>query len=355
MPYACLQDFKENIDAEGLMPLNTSDFHKTICMEMRMTKAMNFLNLCHGGTKSSSFVTPLEHVGPNKFTFPLIDAATISGRDNQDSSINSRAFAAQDGPHSKDSANSFSSNQNYKIYHSNNADLASVDSSDTFMSCQTHPFLSQGDLTVPDDGCNLDMIDAERLYLTSTNTNSSGTLTRGSSLYIGGVNIVDSNLSEKGQVKKSISGDTALHNLGVSPNEITYTGSRVSLNETPNFQNLVPKHRKTRFQQQQQQPENSNVKLKARFNDEKEKMTEKQELAVSTKDKNRKASLLPTKIITTATKQLINQHLFGIQTKGETKDDLTERCVKKAKILISYFSSHHQTDHLRLTKDRNQF
>lgn len=310
------QDFKECIDAEGLMPLNTSDFHRNICMEMRMTKAMNLLNLCHGGTKSSSFVTPLDNMGPNKFQFPVIDAAAQSAPTNRDSSANSKFAAQEDYPQSKDSATSISinSNRNYKLYNSNNADLASVDSSDTFMSCQTHPFLSQGDLTAPDDGCNLDSIDAQNLYLNAMNNNSSsGTLTRGSSLYIGGVNIVDSNLGEKSQVKKSISGDTALRNLAASPSDDNYTGSRVSLNDSP-----VPKHRKTRFQQQQLDNANNLRLQKTRFNDVRDSV-EKLEVTVMlpTKEKNRKASLLPTKMITTATKHLINQHLFGIQPKGE--------------------------------------
>lgn len=311
------------------MPLNTSDYHKTVCMEMRMAKAMNILNLCHGGSKSSSFATPSENFVPNKFTFPSIDAAirTIPTARDRNSSINSKhsqsavAVAAVANPLVRDAVNgSLAMNQNLNSYNSNNADLASVgsvNSSDTFMSCQTHPFLSQGDLTVADDDdnvCSLDNLDAESLYLNAMNKTSSGTLTRGSSLYSGG--IVDSNLSQ-GSVKKSTSGDTALRNLAPSPIEDIYTGSRVSLNETP-----VPKHRKTRFQQQQQQQqqiENTNFKPKTRFDDVKNSI-ENLEVSVnngsSSNKKNRRASFLPSKIITTATKQLINQHLFGIQTKG---------------------------------------
>jgi hypothetical protein len=319
-----LQDFKECIDAEGLMPLDTSDLHKTICMEMRMAKAMNILNLCHGGTKSSSFVTPPENIGPNKFTFPSFDSdvRTIPTVRDRNSSINSKhsqsTFVAGSSSHNRDVTNgSLAMNQNYNLYNSNNADLASVDSvnsSDTFMSCQTHPFLSQGDLTVADDDdniCSLDNLDADSLYLNAMNKNSSGTLTRGSSLYSGGVNIVDSSISAQGQVKKSTSGDTALRNLAASPNNDSYTGSRVSLNETP-----VPKHRKTRFQQQQQQIENNNFKPKTRFDDMKGSIENLEVTVASSNKKNRRASFLPSKMITTATKQLINQHLFGIQTKG---------------------------------------
>lgn len=314
------------------MPHNTSDLHKTICMEMRMAKAMNILSLCHGGTKSSSFATPLEQLGSNKFTFPSIDAAVRSiptVRDKNpsiNSKLSSSAVAVVASPLNERSTNgTLISNQSYSLYNSNNADLASVDSSDTFMSCQTHPFLSQADLTVANDDdnvCNLDMLDADNLYLNSASKNSSGTLTRGSSLYSGGVNIVDSNANVQGQVKKSTSGDTALRSLGACPIEDTYTGSRVSLNETP-----VPKHRKTRFQQQQM--ENNNLKPKTRFDDVKSSI-ENLEVSVSTANsnkKNRRASFMPSKIITTATKQLINQHLFGIQTKGKVKIFIINNCM----------------------------
>lgn len=298
------------------MPLNTSDLHKTICMEMRMAKAMNILSLCHGGTKSSSFVTPPDHVVPNKFTFPSIDAAvrTIPTVRDRNSSINSKHSSSAVAVVASPQNGNFTSNQNFSMYNSNNADLASVDSTDTFMSCQTHPFLSQGDLTAADDDDNtLDMLDTDNIYLNPMNKNSSGTLTRGSSLYSGGVNIVDSNLSPQGQVKKSTSGDTALRNLAASPVDDIYLGSRVSLNESP-----VPKHRKTRFQQQQL--ENSVREPKARFEDIKCSVeTLEVNVAINSNKKNRRASFMPTKIITTATKQLINQHLFGIQSKGEVK------------------------------------
>lgn len=303
-----------------------------------MAKAMNILSLCHGGSKSSSYVTPPENVVPNnnKFTFPSIDAAirTIPTVRERNSSINSKhsssavAVTATSASQVKDTFNgNIISNQNYNLYNSNNADLASVDSSDTFMSCQTHPFISQADLTAAGDdenNCSLDMLDSDNIYLNAISKNSSGTLTRGSSLYSGGVNIVDNSLNTKGQVKKSTSGDTALRSLGVNPIEDTYSGSRVSLNETP-----VPKHRKTRFQQQQQQQpppqsllENNVLKPKTRFDDVKNSI-ENLDVTVSTTSnkKNRRASFMPSKIITTATKQLINQHLFGLQTKGKRSDE----------------------------------
>lgn len=315
------------------MPLNTSDIHKTICMEMRMAKAMNILNLCHGGTtKSSSFVTPPEHIGPNKFTFPSIDAAVVrtipmaNPREMKNSSLNNKhsvsAVAVTSNGNNKDN---FCHNSNYTVHNSTNADLASVDSSDTFMSCQTHPFLSQGDLATADDDnilCDLDMIDADASFYINSAKNAA-MLMRGSSLHSGPVNIiVDSSLSAT-QVKKSTSGDTALRSLATSPIEEQLQafagerGSRVSLNETP-----VPKHRKSRFQQQQMATTN-----KPHFGDESHSVAAVETTTVnnsnggslSSNKKNRRASFMPSKIITNATKQLINQHLFGLQSMGSSK------------------------------------
>lgn len=354
------------MDAEGLMPLNTSDINKTISMEMRMARTMNILNMCHGNTtsssgaavvttavttKSSSFVTPPEHFGPNKFTFPSIDAAvvrnipTANPREMKISALNSKHSVSAIAV----TSNNSSSNENSKnremssynaVHNSINADLASVDSSDTFISCQTHPFLSQGDLAMVDDDdnlCDLDMIDADAsFYINSANN---VVLQRG--IHSGPVNIIlDSSLNAP-QVKKSTSGmylvhksptisktfisqgDTALRSLATSPIEDQYQafvgerGSRVSLNETP-----VPKHRKTRFQQPPPPQITTAVKApKARFDDERESedVSGNRIVELSSNKKNRRASFMPSKIITTATKQLINQHLFGLQSMGSSK------------------------------------
>jgi hypothetical protein len=308
------------------MPHNTSDLHKTICIEMQMAKTMNMLNICHGGTKSSSFVTPSELSGNKKFSFPPIDVAlrtspaTISEKHNHSQSQSAVSAAVSSSanhqpPNRQQSFNGHNaSNQTLNNFHnSTNADLASVDSSDTFMSCQTHPFLSQGDLTVADDdddGCSLDVLDANALYTNALGRDSE--LTRGTSLYRGGVNIVDNNFLVKAQVKKSTSGDTALRSLGACTADDSCKSSRVSLNETP-----VPKHRKTRFQQQSSpQP---TLKPKTRFDGIADSIEHLDTTVnANSNKKNRRASFMPTKIITTATKQLINQHIFGIQSKGES-------------------------------------
>lgn len=118
----------------------------------------------------------------------------------------------------------------------NKENMGSVDSSDTFASCNTHPFNSQGDLTsdIADASCAID----SNLYvnpLDKSGDNSPETPAPG--------RVVSG-------VKKSASGDTALRSLGTSPMEEGFRefgtierGSRVSLNDSP-----LPKQRRTRFQ-----------------------------------------------------------------------------------------------------------
>lgn len=196
-----------------------------------------------------------------------------------------------------------------------NADLASVDSSDTFASCQTHPFLSEADLTdmaYDSEKCGSSAfdIDMDNLYINSR---------------------MQMPIS---QVKKSASGDTALRNLVNSePSEtdalfpkptphLPHSNSRSSLNDST--ATSVPKHRKTRFQQQRQNQEQTGAKPKARFDFE---AAGAQETSADTAalsgsgSKKKKSSFIPSKSLATATK-LINQHLFGIQN-TTVKGDLT--------------------------------
>lgn len=252
------QGYKEFVDAEGLNSLPTSDFHNTVCLEMKTWK---------NGTNSDmddDHLTQLTSFDFSTTTLPLetpLRNLTLSNNNNN----NSNQF-------------------------NNNGDLGSVDSSDTYASCQTHPFLSQGDLTSDlADACVFDL---------DTDSNN---------LYINPLQKDDQII--RSQVKKSASGDTALRNLcGNSSLEESFQhyqtfsgterGSRVSLNESP-----VPKHRKTRFQQSCKQ-------AKTRFEGIATKASQE---SLSDGKKNRRSSFMPAKSLASATK-LINQHLFGIQS-----------------------------------------
>lgn len=220
-----------------------------------------------------------------------------------------------------------SSNSNYannnnpsNSYNNNNnsADLASVDSSDTYASCQTHPFPSQGDLTADLAGisCDLDDLDMDNFASNPFERNRSVNNNCGDSM-------------GRSNVKRSASGDAGLHSLGATPTldmcqafqsldsaSSMQRGSEASLNEVP-----VPKHRKTRFQQ------SSLHKLKERMTEgatqkrlSHDSLTTAEAAATSvptfstlpTTKKNRRASFMPSKSLASATK-LINQHLFGLQ------------------------------------------
>ncbi|XP_055689233.1 potassium voltage-gated channel protein Shab isoform X2 [Lutzomyia longipalpis] len=250
------KDIRDFIDAEGLMPLPTSDFTFPVSLEMKsFNSRQNGASMALQAPPAASFST---------VTLPLETPLKSYGTPT----ATSMGGAA-------------------------NGDLASVDSSDTYASCQTHPFHSQGDLTS-------DMLDAVCDFDLETNN-----------LYINPLEV-------RSQVKKSTSGDTALRNLGTSPEEDFQTlqafeaperGSRASLGETPS----LPKHRKTRFQQQ-------SLKSRTRFEDSK---MSQESLNENGSKKNRRASFMPAKSLASATK-LINQHLFGIQSsspknKGDTK------------------------------------
>lgn len=180
------------------------------------------------------------------------------------------------------------------------ADLASVDSSDTYASCQTHPCMSQGDLTA-----DLAQEGLDKCYDSNN-------------LYINPLAKSNGNDSLRSQVKKSASGDVGMRQLATDeryknfqPYENLERGSRVSLNETP-----VPKHRKARFQHQHQISGQSTggsgggntAKQKPRF-DEISRASEDNILETK-KSTSRKSTFNPGKSFASATK-IINHHLFG--------------------------------------------
>lgn len=201
---------------------------------------------------------------------------------------------------------------NTNLYNTN-GDLASVDSSDTYASCQTHPFLSQADLDLDIDmeTSGLDDLDMNNLYINPLEK--------------------DGTRMMRSQVKKSASGDTALRNLSHDDNspmddtgyqyyptfEQRERGSRGSLNETT----PVPKHRKTRFQQSSATAAAVAAvaaaamaqKPKARF--EIGSYGKASEESLNETKKKSRSSFMPAKSLASATK-LINQHLFGIQSIG---------------------------------------
>lgn len=212
------------------MPLPTSDLRQPVCMEMKTMKTNketyptygeNVLALYDASNAVSSEVPTDYHQQQYKTRREKFH------EHNREFNILSDLPSRPSSEPIKTSATSAVND------HKN--DMGSVDSSDTYASCNTHPFLSEGDLTLDDQAVSIvDYVLDSNLYVNPLDIpNGHGTnLVRG--------------------IKKSASGDTALRNLGVSPMEETFSnfggaperGSRGSLNDSP-----IPKHRKTRFQQ----------------------------------------------------------------------------------------------------------
>ncbi|GLV34422.1 Shaker cognate b [Carabus blaptoides fortunei] len=265
------KDYKEFIDAESLMPRATSDFRNPVCLEMKT------LRTHYGNPYTRTSYTPILDAN---FTKMAALQQQQQQYNNTMAMMVSNAALTFNNNRINNSANN-NSNSTTNMLPNNNgsaADMGSVDSSDTFASCNTHPFLSQADLAsdVVDPSCAND----------------------------------SSNLGGRhAGVKKSASGDTALRSLGASPMDETFRGfgaldrgSRGSLNDSP-----LPKHRKTRFQQ--------SIRPRTRFGDTaiERPRFESQESLESNKKSSRRASFMPTRSLASATR-IINQHLFGLQT-----------------------------------------
>ncbi|KRF97786.1 uncharacterized protein Dwil_GK16572, isoform B [Drosophila willistoni] len=396
--FCTTKDFKEYTDAEGVISLPTSDFHKPICLEMRLAAANRQANqfgllgpppmlslppppplplppstsasasvmpiISQSSSTSSSYGTTTSTTIALPPDTPIRYGAAITTsnfnhnfNNNFNTTTAGLAGGASGGGGGASGLLVYGGNFNTIFANgtnnNNNADLASVDSSDTYASCQTHPFLSQGDLTLDfnDESCTLD-IDMDNLYINplERETTHHHQAISSSTGFIVGLPPTVSSSGLRAQVKKSASGDTALRNLaagGLSPLDDVYQnfdvqerGSRVSLNE-----NSVPKHRKTRFQQSfttSTSPASSTLrgasaKPRARFEDTRlgedsrfgTGLVRMDSASVSgstasssnvpsstnTSQKKKRSVFTPGKSIATATK-LINQRLFGVQNVG---------------------------------------
>ncbi|CAH1959743.1 unnamed protein product [Acanthoscelides obtectus] len=237
------------------MPLTTSDFRNPVCLEMKvMSRAQQEVaNVGSAGQYGTTGAGDMDNMGL-MMGFPEVDV-------------------------DRKPANGGTAG----------ADLHSMDSSDTFASCTTNPFNSQGDLTGVECNGGGDKSDSN-LYvnpLDKSGENSPVTQTATTTV----------STTQSG-VKKSASGDTALRSLGTSPMDEGFKGfgaldrgSRVSLNDSP-----VTKHRKTRFQ----------GRPRTRFGDSLENNSQE------SLEKKKKTSFMATRGLTSATR-ILNQHLFGFQ------------------------------------------
>ncbi|XP_077282616.1 uncharacterized protein LOC143908724 isoform X2 [Temnothorax americanus] len=183
--FCTTKEYKDFRDAENIMPLATSDFRNPVCQEMRSFRFSSSSG--NGGGENGA-----EHLG-SLFVESKISPIQPSEMLSFARMCNKQGY-------------------NYtKTYN----EQGSIDSSDTYASCQTHPSYSQGDLTEEAD----------------------------SNLYINPLEITEK--CGTSQIKKSISGE-------VDRSIITNTSpSTESLKEASkaNLNDMIPKHRKIRIQQ----------------------------------------------------------------------------------------------------------
>ncbi|XP_017758458.1 PREDICTED: potassium voltage-gated channel protein Shab isoform X2 [Eufriesea mexicana] len=230
--FCTTKEYKEFRDAENIMPLATSDFRNPICQEMK-------------SMRPGMSMEPAAH--------------------QQIFAAETKALPAQPVD-----ASSYGKTYN---------EQGSVDSSDTYASCQTHPSHSQGDLTEEAD----------------------------SNLY---VNPLEAAEKCGNRVKKSASGEVGHNVSDVSPSVESLKdarpfteGSKVILNDT------VPKHRKIRIQQ--------SVRPRAQFISDQESIVARSITKEEITENNYYGGLRGGKPFTTTNSSLasatriINHHLFG--------------------------------------------
>lgn len=211
------------------MSLPTSDFHKpTVCAgrykySLPSSEAMARCIAAAASTtgvagQAPSGATPKSIQDANDFstiTLPIETPLRLTNAPNNN------------GNGHLDRANGHANNL-MKASLNNSGDLASVDSSDTYASCQTHPFLSQGDLTgeMADISCTLTELDVDDLYFSSLDKDRPSTST---------------DVRLKSQVKKSASGDASLLSLGACApmEEVMVIHSHNSTNKFLNYFSIL--------------------------------------------------------------------------------------------------------------------
>lgn len=265
------------------MPRPTSDFRTPVCLEMK--------------TIRSQYAPIFADTQPPRYSSSTVAVPAY--------------YSAASGDHLNNNASN------------NNNEMGSMDSSGTFASCNTHPFLSQGDLTSEVDS---------NLYVNPMDKGTDNSPVQATNVAFGR----NSRPPPVG-VKKSASGDTALRSLGASPCDEAFKGfgtmdcgSRGSLNDSP-----LPKHRKMRFQQ--------SVRPRMRFGDSTpaaERLRFESQESLESKKPSRRASFMPTRSLASATR-IINQHLFGLQTLSGSRTG--KNGSSKSSLSVDSIDSHAST------------
>ncbi|KYN44593.1 Potassium voltage-gated channel protein Shab [Trachymyrmex septentrionalis] len=238
-------EYKDFTDPENIMPLATSDFRNPVCQEMRSLRFNSGNGIGGSGAEHLSSSLMESKISPIQ---PL---ETLS----------------------------FASMYNEQEYHYAKTynEQGSIDSSDTYASCQTHPSHSQGDLTEDaDSNLYINPLEATEKFKTS-------------------------------QMKKSISGEVGRNIIAktLPSAESLKEASKVNLND------MMPKHRKIRIQQ--------SIKPRTQFISDPESMRSILKEDTAAVDNNnhygglrggKPSPLMSTNSLASATR-IINYHMFG--------------------------------------------
>ncbi|KAK0093930.1 hypothetical protein PV326_012318 [Microctonus aethiopoides] len=219
-------------DAENIMPLATSDFRNAVCQEMRSLHESSIETSAFGDVFSSpirlssipAVMTAPQTIqlAPTSSSSSSAAVAVASGITLPIGPINSVASY----PMTINNTNTFTATTN-KLYN----ERASVDSSDTYASCQTHPFNSQ-EILGDGDGDQPDNDETD------------------SNLYINPLESADSNKSRTIDIDKSpidqaiFTSSNAEYSRGTQVQHHDSKSSRSSA--ASNDQQTLPKHKKTR-------------------------------------------------------------------------------------------------------------
>lgn len=300
-----MKDLNEYTDAEELMPLPTSDYQRLIvCMVQQKhtlpnNNGTNEVKRCIAASSVATFVGTKADVS---------QAASVADKNYALATPIDPVLSANHFAHTERLAG----NEQNRTNCSNNTDLASLNSSDTYASCQTHPFLSQGDLTgeMVDISCTLAEFDVDDTYFATLDTDQPSRMTRPPLPLV------------RTQVKKSASGDASLHSFSapvpiaecsraIETLRMNYcSGSRASLNDP-----IIPKHQKMRFQQRSLNKARALDMITQSALPKKAQPESVDVVPIPSLYNVRKtlrSSLISTKGIASATK-LINHHIFGKQ------------------------------------------
>ncbi|XP_058792990.1 potassium voltage-gated channel protein Shab isoform X2 [Phymastichus coffea] len=199
--FCTTKEYKDHRDAEDIMPLPTSDIKSTVCAELKSMRESNF--------DQAAFYNELQLHQFQQFQQQLHQMHQQHQQHQQNQALAFASLQQQQQQHFTAMDSSTTLNKNYN-------ERGSVDSSDTYASCQTHPFYSESDLTEEAD----------------------------SNLYV-------NPLEGRASVTKSASGEIVHVALNVSPSaeSLKEINAPAKASSKANVNEPIPKHRKSRIQQ----------------------------------------------------------------------------------------------------------